>query len=210
MIGIYGGTFDPAHYGHLRMALEVRETLKLDEVRFIPCQIPPHRGIPSATADQRLLMLQAALENAGPGFTIDTRELDRPGPSYMVDTLASLRADIGPAPMGLILGTDAFLGLTGWNRWESLVDFAHIVVMQRPGYRSEWPSDLAKLVRNRASTTSRLSERPAGLIRFVDVTQLDISATRIRQIIASGLSARYLTPDPVLEWIRKLDLYRSD
>jgi nicotinate-nucleotide adenylyltransferase len=155
-------------------------------------------------------MLQAALQNAGPGFTIDTRELERLGPSYMVDTLASLRADIGPAPMGLILGTDAFLGLTGWHRWESLFDLAHIVVMQRPGYRPEWPPALAKQIQVRTSTTSRLEERPAGLIHFVDVTQLDISATRIRQTIARGLSARYLTSDPVLELIHQLDLYRSD
>lgn len=110
MIGIYGGTFDPVHYGHLRTALEVREAVGLDEIRFMPCRHPPHRSAPTATPAQRLKMLELALAGAEPGFRIDLREFHRDGPSYMVDTLASLRSEVGDTPLCLILGLDAFGG----------------------------------------------------------------------------------------------------
>lgn len=210
MIGIYGGTFDPIHYGHLRTALEVKEAVGLDEVRFIPSQIPPHRGRPGATPEQRLALLEAALHNAEPGFRIDTRELERPGPSYMVDTLASIRADIGTEPLCLIVGRDAFLGLHRWHRWRELFELAHLLVMRRPGPSPEIPEELRAPLRQRtAEAPDALRASPAGLIHFVPVTQLDISATRIRGAIANGLSPRYLTPDPVLRLIRRLNLYRA-
>lgn len=132
MIGLLGGTFDPVHHGHLRIALEAKEALGLTEVRFIPCRQPPHRGDASATAQQRLDLLRLACGDM-PGFAVDTRELERPGPSYMVDTLASLRAERGDEPLCLILGWDAFLGLPGWHRWQNLLDYAHLAVVQRPG-----------------------------------------------------------------------------
>lgn len=211
MIGIYGGTFDPIHYGHLRTALEVKEAVGLDEVRFIPSQIPPHRGTPGATPEQRLALLEAALQDAEPGFRIDTRELERPGPSYMVDTLASIRAEIGTEPLCLIVGLDAFLGLHRWHHWRELFELAHLLVMQRPGPSPEVSEELRAPLRQRtADTAALLRTSLAGLIHFVPVTQLDISATRIREAIASGLSPRYLTPDPVLRLIRRLNLYRAD
>jgi nicotinate-nucleotide adenylyltransferase len=210
MLGIYGGTFDPIHYGHLRTALEVKEAVGLDEVRLIPSQIPPHRGTPGATPEQRLAMLAAALADAEPGFRIDTRELERRGPSYMVDTLASIRAEIGPEPLCLIVGLDAFLGLHRWHRWRELFELAHVLVMQRPGPLPGIPEELRAPLRERtAAAPDALRARPAGLVHFVPVTQLDISATRIRNAIASGRSARYLTPDSVLSTIRALGLYRS-
>jgi nicotinate-nucleotide adenylyltransferase len=210
MIGIYGGTFDPIHYGHLRTALDVKEAVGLDEVRFIPCQIPPHRGTPGATPEQRLAMLRAALTDAEPGFRIDTRELERAGPSYMVDTLGSIRADIGPAaPLCLIVGLDAFLGLHRWHRWRQLFELAHILVMRRPGPAPDLPDELRAELDDRATATPEpLRHSPAGLIHFVPVTQIDISATQIRRAIAAGQSARYLTPDAVLDLIRRLGLYR--
>ncbi|MGZ8217021.1 nicotinate-nucleotide adenylyltransferase [Methylomagnum sp.] len=210
MIGIYGGTFDPIHYGHLRTALEVKEAAGLDEVRLIPSQIPPHRGAPGATPEQRLAMLRAALEDAEPGFRIDTRELERAGPSYMVDTLGSIRADIGPAePLCLIVGLDAFLNLHRWHRWRALFELAHILVMQRPGSAPEMPDELRAELDSRATATPEpLRKSPAGFIHFIPVTQLDISATQIRRAIAAGRSPRYLTPDVVLDLIRRLDLYR--
>jgi nicotinate-nucleotide adenylyltransferase len=210
MQGIYGGTFDPIHYGHLRTALEVKEAVMLDEVRFIPSQIPPHRGAPGATPEQRLAMLEAALHDAEPGFRIDTRELERPGPSYMVDTLTSIRAEIGAEPLCLIVGLDAFLGLNRWHRWRELFELAHVLAMQRPGPLPEIPEELQAPLRERmAKAPDALRASPAGLIHFVPVTQLDISATRIRGAIAAGRSARYLTPDPVLHLIRSLNLYRA-
>lgn len=211
MIGIYGGTFDPIHYGHLRTALEVKEAVGLDEVRFIPSQIPPHRGTPGASPEQRLAMLDAALLDTEPGFRIDTRELARPGPSYMVDTLASIRGEIGAEPLALIVGLDAFLGLDRWHRWTELFELAHIVVMRRPGPAAEFPVELQAQLGSRTTTdAAALRDRPSGRIHFVAVTQLDIAATRIRAALAAGRSARYLTPDSVLALIRHQGLYRAN
>jgi nicotinate-nucleotide adenylyltransferase len=133
MIGVYGGTFNPVHYGHLRTALEVKELFELEQLRLIPCRVPPHRDEPEVPAHIRLQMLEAAVSGT-PGFSVDRRELDRAGPSYMVDTLHSLRSEIGNMPLLLFIGADAFGGLERWHQWQRLFDYAHIVVMTRPGY----------------------------------------------------------------------------
>lgn len=207
MLGVYGGTFDPVHYGHLRTALEVREALGLAELRFLPCRIPPHRGTPGASPGQRLRMLELALEDAGPGFALDRRELEREGPSYMVDTLASLRAEAPARPLCLIVGMDAFCGLPSWHRWRELFGLAHIAVMRRPDApEPEWAGELAGEVKARRSED--LSP-PAGRVVFLEVTQLAISATGIRRLVALGKSPRYLLPDPVLRTIQSEDLYRA-
>lgn len=208
MIGIFGGTFDPVHYGHLRSALEVSEIAALSEIRFIPCQRPPHRGTPGATPRQRLEMLKTALDKAPPSFQIDTREMERPGPSFMVDTLRSLRHDIGLRPMALILGADAFRGLEGWHQWPELFDLAHILIMQRPGESSDWPQALAAIFKEReASGIPSLHERPQGLIASIRVTPLAISASQIRCLLSAGKSVRFLTPDSVIERIETWRLY---
>lgn len=131
-IGIFGGMFDPIHYGHLRTAFELLQSLDLEEVRFIPCGDPPHRADTFADAAFRLHMVRLATM-AEPGFTVDDRELRRQGPSYSVDTLASLRGEFPGRSLCLITGMDAFLGLPGWHRWDEILDFAHIVVAHRPG-----------------------------------------------------------------------------
>ena len=210
MIGIYGGTFDPVHYGHLRTALEVKEAVGLTEVRFVPCRAPPHRDSPGASPEQRLQMLQAALTDAESGFGIDTRELARPGPSYMVETLLSIRAEIGAEPLSLIIGLDALQGLHRWHRWRELFDLAHILVMRRPGSAPPLADELAMaLDPRRSELPDPLRATSAGYVYFVEVTQLDISATRIRSAVAMGLSPRYLTADAVLYLIDRLQLYRS-
>ena len=137
-IGVLGGTFDPIHYGHLRPALELLEALALAEVRFIPCRLPAHRGAPAITPEQRLELVRLATADQ-PGFVADDRELRRPGRSYMVDTLASLRQDLGETPLCLILGGDAFAALHTWRRWEDLSKLAHFIVMQRPGAAQPLP-----------------------------------------------------------------------
>jgi len=210
MIGIYGGTFDPVHYGHLRTALEVREALELTELRFVPCKIPPHRSTPGATPEQRLAMLQAALRDAPQGVRIDTRELERAGHSFMFDTLSSVREDIGSTtPLALIVGSDAFHGLHRWHRWQSLIDLAHIVVMQRPGTEPTWPIELEGFFDKLLCQRPRdLKTRPAGLIHFMVVSQLEISASYIRQLIGQRRSAQYLTPESVLRLIDQNLLYR--
>lgn len=207
MIGLLGGTFDPVHYAHLRCALEVQQTCEFDSVRFIPCHQPPHRTQPNANPRQRLAMLRLAIEGQH-GFEIDERELHRDGPSYTVDTLQSLRKEVGAKPLCLMLGTDAFSRLDSWHRWEELVDLAHIAVMHRPALCAE-PSAAVRALMNERQTRDhrRLRHESAGSILLCTVSQIEISATRIRELIAAGRSARYLLPDPVLDYIRRERLY---
>jgi len=208
MIGIFGGTFDPVHFGHLRPALEVQQALGLNEVRFIPAGQPPHRETPYASTPQRLSMLRTAIDDQ-PGFVVDERELRREGPSYMVDTLASLREEVGQTPLCLILGYDAFLGLPGWHQWNSLIELAHLVITHRPGWNHDELDDaLQSLVKQCETGVERLSEQAAGGLLFVPVTQLDISATIIREQIRAGQDIRYLLPDTVYRIIREQKLYR--
>ena len=208
-IGILGGTFDPIHYGHLRPALELLEALELAEVRFIPCRIPAHRATPRVTAEQRLALVRLATVGQ-PGFVADDRELCREGPSYMVDTLASLREDFGDdTPLCLILGTDAFRELHTWHRWQDLSHLAHIVVMQRPGVLQPCPPVLEEFMTPRVAYDAlALRWKPAGGILFQPVTQLNISATQIRALLARGQSPRYLLPEAVLATIHDRALYR--
>jgi len=134
-MGIFGGTFDPIHYGHLRSAFEMLQALRFDEVRFIPCGDPPHRGVTFADAELRFRMVDVAIAGQD-GFVSDDRELRRDGLSYSIDTLISLREEFPERSLGLIVGMDAFLGLPQWYRWDEILDFAHIVVAHRPGWKS--------------------------------------------------------------------------
>jgi len=208
VIGVYGGTFDPVHYGHLRTALEVAEILGLSELRFVPCRIPPHRQTPGATPQQRLAMLEAALADAPACFRIDQRELERPGPSYMVDTLATLRGEVGQASLVLILGLDAFLGFYHWHRWREILDLAHLAIMRRPGFLPEPEAVLAmEYAARRVPDAGQLRGRPAGCMYDLAVTPLAISASQIRELCQSGRSPRYLTPDAVVRQIGTQGLY---
>lgn len=204
MIGIYGGTFDPVHYGHLRTALEVKEIFALDEMRLIPCYQPVHRESPDTTAEQRFDMLTLAV-NKTQGMSVDRRELDREGYSYMVDTLKSLSAELGQTPLLLFMGTDAFKGLTSWYQWQQLFDYAHVVVITRPGYKHTILSDFlsSRLTENK----DNLRRCDSGYLFFQSVTQLDISATVIRKLIKKGLNPRFLLPDNIVDFIHKNKLY---
>lgn len=209
-IGLFGGTFDPVHHGHLRVALEAREGLGLAEVRLLPCHQPPHRPPPFAPAGLRLELLEAAVGGA-PGLVVDPRELSRSGPSYTVDTLLELRAELGPEqPLVLLVGADAFAGLPGWHRWRELVEQAHLVVLQRPGPRQPLSPELEGLVAARElANPGELHASPAGGVLFWPVTQLEISASAVRELLAAGRSARYLLPAAVLELIERHGLYRA-
>lgn len=205
MLGVYGGTFDPVHFGHLRTALEVKEHFGLDEIRLIPSFIPPHRDEPSASPIMRVNMLELALQGQG-GMVVDTREIDRGGPSYMVDTLVSLRRTIADRPLLLFIGNDAFEHLSGWHRWQALFDYAHIVVMTRPGVRF---SALIDFFESRLTDSmQKLKTSPCGSLFFQRVTQLDISATAIRRIVAEGRNPGFLLPDSVINYIEQNQLYR--
>ncbi len=206
MIGIYGGTFNPIHYGHLRTALEVNELFGLDELRFLPCAQPAHRAEPEVSAELRLQILKLAIA-AYPQFSCDARELDRKGLSYMVDTLASIRTEIADVPLVLLIGTDAFNGLNTWHHWQDIFNYAHIVIMTRPFYKPEPLSGFCseKLVEDRQS----LKCTPSGKIYFQQVTQLDISATLIRKMFAEQKSTRFLLPECVIKYIQEKRLYRK-
>lgn len=201
-LALLGGTFDPVHNGHLRAAWEAAEQLDA-EVRLMPANVPPHRPQPVLDADQRVALLRLALRDQA-RLTLDTRELDRAGPSYTVDTLIELRGEIGPErPLLLLVGADAFAGLPSWNRWLQLFELAHIGVLDRPGPPRPRPAALleAIAVRNCAASGVWRGE-PAGRVLSLDVTDLDISATAIRAELAAGRDPRYLLPDAVGEAIR--------
>ncbi|WP_036248103.1 nicotinate-nucleotide adenylyltransferase [Methylobacter sp. BBA5.1] len=206
MIGILGGTFDPVHYGHLRPALEVREVFGLTEIRLLPSAHPPHREQPVATALMRARMLELAIQNQS-GFVIDTRELDRAGRSYMIDTLKSFRLEFPEQTLILFVGADAFKNLTNWHCWQQLFDYAHIVVMTRPGVQLQELDGY--FAAKKANGISELTQEPAGKLFFQPVTQLEISATAIRQMIAEKHNPGFLLPDAVIEYIKQHKLYES-
>ena len=212
-IGILGGTFDPVHYGHLRLAQEIGEHVRLAEVRFIPAGTPPHRATPQASALQRLEMVRLA--TAGNTlFSVDDRESKRSGPGYTYDTLVELRREAGPGrPLCLLLGADAFLDLATWHRWHELFALAHVIVAHRPGVPPEsWPARMPQPLAREYD--ARLLRQPlavhlsaAGGIATQAIAALDISASMIRESLGRGTSPRYLLPDPVLDYIHSNRLY---
>ncbi len=208
-MGVFGGTFDPIHFGHLRTAFEMLQALRFDEVRFMPCGVPPHRGQPFANAALRLAMVQAATEGQ-PGFVVDDRELQRDGPSYSVDTLSALRAEFPLRPLGLIIGMDAFLNLTKWYQWREILQLAHVVVAHRPGWRAPDMGPLGSLLADRGThRIGDLHQARSGHIYIHDVTQLEISSTEIRELVAAGRDPRFLMPDSVRAVIEKSGVYRA-
>lgn len=187
--------------------------LGLGAVRWIPAGNPPHRGQPQVTALQRLEMVQRSTAG-NPCFQVDASEVLSMAPSYTVDTLTRLRAEYGPTqPLVLLVGADAFAGLSSWHRWQEIFALAHVAVSHRPGFTVEGaslPSELAEAFSaRRAADIADLKAAAAGRIATFAMTQLAISATQIRKLLANELSARYLLPDEVLDYIRTHFLYRN-
>jgi nicotinate-nucleotide adenylyltransferase len=208
-IGIFGGTFDPIHFGHLRTAFELLQALRLSEMRFMPAGNPPHRETTVATPSQRLAMVQAATQDQ-PGFVVDDREIRREGLSYSVDTMRTLRADFPESSLCLIVGMDAFLGLPKWRQWRQLLELSHLVVAHRPGWRAPSMGPLGELLVDRGTgRIGDLHETRSGCIYIHAVTQLEISSTEVRKLIAAGRDPRYLMPDAVREIIEETGCYRK-
>jgi nicotinate-nucleotide adenylyltransferase len=182
-IGIYGGTFDPIHHGHLILAREARERLDLDTVVFVPAAVSPFKDSPAAPATDRLAMLQAAIQNE-PGFDIDELELHRPPPSYTIDTVEQVRAREGHVELFYLVGEDNVANLPKWHRYPDLEKTVRFVVLDRTGEESNHP-------------------------HFVVRRKIDISATEIRNRVASHRSIRYLVPAAVEEIIRRRRLYQG-
>ena len=221
MIAILGGTFDPIHFGHLRPALEISEKLSLSELRFIPSAKPPHRWQPEASAEHRLKMVEKAIK-AYPKFVLDDREYQRLKEdkllSFTIDTVRSIREELGESEsIGMIVGMDAFQSFTSWRDWDKIIDIVHVIVAARPGYTA-YESDQDKSIDGKnmdwieqrlVTDAEELHQSASGKVFFCDVTQLDISATFIRNQIDAGKSCRYLTPKKVIKFIKKHTLYES-
>lgn len=209
VIGILGGTFDPIHHGHLRLALECAAAAGCDEMRLVPACIPPHRPAPVADARQRLRMAELAT-GAAADLRVDDGEIRRGGTSYTVETLEALRRHVA-GPLCLVLGQDAFRQLHTWHRWQALLDLAHLVVAGRPGGdATDAGTAVSELERRHGvPDAAALRRSAAGNILRVNVPALDISSTRIRAMLATGRNVRYLLPDPVIHFIQQEGLYRS-
>ena len=209
-MGIFGGTFDPIHYGHLRSAFEMLQALEFDEVRFIPCGDPPHRGVTFADAKQRMRLVELAVEGQD-GFRADDRELQRSGPSWTIDTLSELREEFPDRSLGLIVGMDAFLGLPSWHRWEEILSLAHIVVAHRPGWKAPDIGPLGELIAEHGThRVTDLHEETQGRVHIHAVTQLEIASTEIRELVAAGRDPRFLMPDAVRDEILESGLYKGE
>ena len=208
-VALLGGTFDPVHNAHLRVAWEAAEVLDA-EVRIVPAGLPPHRDPPVASAAERAALLRAALEGQG-RLALDTRELRRDGPSWTVDTLLDLRAEAGPSrPLVLLLGADAFAALPSWHRWRELFELAHLGVLSRPGHApGELPTELrTKVASRRCSDPAQLHASPAGRVLPIPVTPLEISGTQVRALLAAGREPRWLVPDALFSDPALLAPYR--
>ena len=211
IIGLLGGTFNPIHFGHLRMAQELADALSLDEVRFIPSANPPHKAVPKVSAKQRAEMVRMAIAD-NPLFKLDTRELERIGASYTIDTLVSLREELGASvALCLIMGSDAFVHLNTWARWQELLNYCHIILVQRPNtaQQPKLAGELATLLEeNYTENIADLLQKPAGYIHMQAITPLDISSTDIRKALKNKLSARYLVPEKLIDYLFKYKLYQ--
>jgi len=213
-LGLFGGTFDPIHFGHLRLATELAEAFRLEQVLFLPAGLPYHRGRGAhATNDQRLTMVKLAIGRDA-RFDVDDRELRREGPTYSFDTLTQVRAERGPdRPIVFLTGSDAFSKVTTWHRWEELFGLAHFVVAIRAEdelWRSKGPGAFPREVWPRITLNPReLLSEPSGKIMTYSMTPIAISSTAIRNLAAEGASIRYLTPDPVVEYVRSHRLYAN-
>ena len=215
LVGILGGTFNPIHFGHLRMAQEIADAFELSEVRFIPAANPPHKHPPRVSATSRAEMVQLAIKD-NPLFQLDTRELNRVGPSFTIDTLISLKAEVStdkndPTALCLIMGSDAFVKFNTWHRWQEILDYCHITLVQRPfasSNQTPLADELAQLLQNHyTENISDFQSQNAGFIHMQTITSLSISSTAIRSSFESKHTPRYLMPESVISYIIANQLY---
>ncbi len=214
-LGLFGGTFDPVHFGHLRLAAEMREAFRLERVVFLPAGHPWQRGRDTwAAGAERVRLLELAIAGE-PAFAVDDREVRRPGPTYTVDTLSEFRREAGPdVPLVFLCGTDAFARVETWHRWESLFGLAHFAVAVRADdadWHARGPGAIPRALWPRVTMSLKdLASAPAGRIMTFAMTPLAISSTALRGLVQAGSTIRYLTPDPVADYIRDHGLYATD
>ena len=211
-IGLLGGTFDPVHKGHIQIARAACELLYLDEVRLIPCHQPPHRELPQLSSEQRITLLDLAVSEWDE-LIVDGRELLRDCPSYTVDTLNSLRRDLGDEiSLVLLMGMDAYESLTAWYEWEKILEMSHIGVLQRPGYSlAEKDCSEQRILSSllNDSTKEQIDLKPAGAVVLLNQPQINISATQMREQLSKGVVPKGLVPS-VEHYITSNRLYGFD
>ncbi|MEO1957747.1 MAG: nicotinate-nucleotide adenylyltransferase [Methylophilaceae bacterium] len=212
LVGIFGGTFNPIHFGHLRIAQELADALALDEVKFVPSANPPHKDNVIVSAERRSAMVKMTIAD-NPLFSVDELELNRGGASYTIDTLISLRESLGKdSSLCLMMGSDAFIQLNTWNRWQELLDYAHILLVQRPSAKPQeaLPSEVKALLRDHYTDQhADLNNENSGAIIMQQIAAQDVSSTHIRHLLQHGESVRYLMPDVVVKYINQHQLYQK-
>lgn len=203
-----GGTFDPIHNGHLRVAVEIVDRFSFKYLKLIPCYQPVHKGLPSVTAQQRLEMVEKAI-SCDDRLGVDSREILRQGPSYSIDTLKEIRQEIGAdEPLIMVLGMDSFLSLPTWHGWQDLIQYAHLLVVSRPGWEPDFIFELQAFCENcRAASAHELQCAPSGLVWFEMLPSLEISSSMIRALCRKQESIAYLLPEPVQTYIKQNKLY---
>ena len=213
LVGIFGGTFDPIHYGHLRIAEEIVETVGLQKMYFVPAGMPRLRHSPVASPQHRVEIVRLAIQKNS-DFVLDEREIHRDGVSYSIDSVREFKQEFGEeVGLCLVLGVDAFIKLSEWNNWKELFNLCHFIISTRPGYiltsiNELLPKELREECSQRwVSNTESLRKDTSGLIFIASTTMLDISATSIRADIAVGRSVRYLVPDIAVNYISANKLY---
>lgn len=208
LIGFLGGTFDPIHFGHLRLALVLYQALQLREIRFIPCQQPVLKDRAKTSATHRLAMLKLAIAKQR-GFVVDDRELQRTTPSYTFDTLRSLREELGQkSSICWIIGSDAFSDFTRWYRWQEILKLAHLIIVHRPGFQIPKTGPVAEMLQqNQIDHPQGLTIQSAGCLLLHPFPALEIASRDIRHQLNHQLSPRYLLPDTVLRYIKQHQLY---
>ena len=208
-IGLFGGTFDPVHNGHLKIASEMLRLLNLSELRFIPCALPSHRSLPLVSACDRAAMLDLAIETE-PRFVCDRREIDRIGPSFTIDTLAEIREEIGlSCPLVFLMGSDAVHSIASWKQWKKLLNYTHLFIVNRPGVSVRFPSHVWEWVKMyQVSNLSCLDLTPNGHIFITPANALEISATEVRKMLCRRLpDVNRFLPGCVLDFVKQNDLY---
>ena len=213
LVGIYGGTFDPIHYGHLRIAEELLDIIDLRNILFVPSGAPRLRTVPAASRNHRAAMVRLAIQGNNM-FALDEREIDRPGISTTVESLREYQYELGKnTALCFILGIDAFVKINQWHHWHESFNLCHMIIVARPGYTSiddyqNLPVDIRKeLIARRVLNAGDLGLQMNGFIYTAQTSLLEISASHIRSLIAAGKSTRYLLPEIVSDYIQSNYLY---